>query len=88
MGANILAPRKFSGLIFSAGDILDSRSSSGFGERCVVGEPRRHDRTERSRRKALRQINRIIDELQHLRTMVVNIDYALSKAVKLRNRLK
>ena len=57
-----------------------------------MGEPRRHDRSQRSRRKALRQAGRIQGELEYLaarlRRLLSHIEYAARKADKLRNRLK
>jgi hypothetical protein len=54
--------------------------------------PSRHSAGERNRRKAYRQIGRIIGELEYLRgvltTLDVNLRYAISKAAKLKNRLK
>jgi uncharacterized membrane protein len=57
-----------------------------------VNEPRRHDRSRRSARKALRQSGRIQEELEYLaarlRRLLGHVEYAARKADKLRNRLK
>jgi hypothetical protein len=54
--------------------------------------PSRHSAGERNRRKAHRQIGRIIGELEYLRSALtkldINLRYAISKAAKLKNRLK
>jgi hypothetical protein len=57
-----------------------------------VSEPRRHSRSRRSQRKALRQSGRIQEELEYLaarlRRLLSHVEYAARKADKLRNRLK
>lgn len=57
-----------------------------------MSEPRRHDQSQRSRRKALRQSGRIQEELEYLaarlRRLLNHVEYATKKADKLRNRLK
>jgi hypothetical protein len=56
-----------------------------------MSEPRRHNRSRRSRRKALRQAQRIQAELEYLATrlrrLLDHVGYAARKADKLRNRL-
>jgi hypothetical protein len=55
-------------------------------------EPRRHAANDRNRKKAGRQINRVLDELGYLydriSKLLGHVEYATSKADKLRNRLK
>ena len=55
-------------------------------------EPRRHNSSSRNRRKARRQIARIMDELLYLQDKVRkagwHLEYAIKKANKLRNRLQ
>jgi hypothetical protein len=55
-------------------------------------EPRRHESTDRNRRKALRQVNRVLDELHYLHRLAMkslgHFEYAIKKTDKLRNRLK
>lgn len=54
--------------------------------------PQRHSRSQRNRRKALRQASRIQGELEYLaarlRRLLGHVEYAARKADKLRNRLK
>jgi hypothetical protein len=54
--------------------------------------PRRHDWSQRSRRKAHLQTERVLRELEYLRARLQRLDshfgYAIRKALKLRNRLK
>ena len=58
----------------------------------TMSEPRRHNAGDRNRRKALRQIDRVLSELEHLHNRALrslaNFRYAIDKAGKLKNRLK
>ena len=54
-------------------------------------EPQRHASNKRNRRKALRQVGRVEDELEYLaarlRRLIGHVEYAIRKTDKLRNRL-